>query len=542
MALRQFNIGLTAIACLLSSTSISAKDVDGDGRGDILWRNGSTGLNWLWTMDGLNIKKSASLNTIPLEWQIAGQGDFDGNGTEDILWRHSESGRNWIYLMDGHTIVESKELNYIADLNWQIKAVLDMNGDGKDDVLWRHAQTGRTWTYLLDGISITASKESQKVQDLGWQIVSSGDVNGDNRDDVIWRHNTTGANYIWLMNGSLISSQYILNTVPLSWDIVGVGDLNGDTTEDIVWRNKDDGRNWAYLMEAGQIATSKQINTIASSDWQIRSMADLNGDNNADIFWRNQQTGQTYIYLMSGVDISQRGWSTTINTDWEVISESTVARIKMVEDDCGDNSSDACSLAINESVAGTINVMNDIDAFKFAIENSGQLKIYSSGNTDVNAELIELTNNTVVGSDDNSGSGTNFSIEVGVQPGEYVVTVSGETGDYSVTTEFEEDKAEDSAQFYSENISQQIVQAKCVTCHTSVGPAAASRLHFERTSVNNYQILNQSAITTYLGLSGINSVYFLNKASGTTAHGGGAQLSPNSQDYQNLKQYLALIE
>jgi hypothetical protein len=79
-------------------------DSDGDGKADILWRNQSTGQNWLWAMNGFDIKNSSSINTISLDWEIGGRGDVDGDGKSDIVWRNKVTGRNWVYLMDGANI------------------------------------------------------------------------------------------------------------------------------------------------------------------------------------------------------------------------------------------------------------------------------------------------------------------------------------------------------------------------------------------------------------------------------------------------------
>jgi hypothetical protein len=298
-----------------------AKDVDGDGRADILWRNTQTGQNWLWTMNGLSILQSSGINTIAdSAWHMVGRGDFDGDGKSDILWRHSTTGRNYIYLMDGFTIKQQGELNYVRDNAWQVAKVADLDGDGKDDILWRHMSKGDTWIYLMDGLSARVSKASLSISDLNWKIVASGDINGDNKADIIWRHQTRGDNYVWLMNGTTISNRYILNRVSGSdWTIAGAGDLNGDGTDDIIWRNQKDGRNWAYLMNEGQIQSSLYINTVVSSDWQIADISDLDGDGNADIFWRQGQSGQSYIYLMNGVTISSRDYANTVSTSWQVI-------------------------------------------------------------------------------------------------------------------------------------------------------------------------------------------------------------------------------
>ena len=309
-----------AIPITVVTNSVVKADNDGDGKADILWRNSVDGRNYLWTMNGRSIIKSAGLTAIAdLRWQIVGRGDFDGDGQSDIVWRNSNTGRNYVWLMNGFSIKQQGELNYVTDSNWRIKQVTDLDGDGKDDIVWHHAIRGDTWIYLMNGIKFKTSQASLKVSDLNWEIVASGDVNGDGKGDIIWRHKTRGDNYIWLMNGTTTTSRYVLNSVNTSWIIAGAGDINGDGTDDIIWRNQNDGRNWAYLMSNGQIQTSSLINAVSNIDWQIADISDLNGDGKADLFWRQGQSGESYIYLMNGVSINSRGLSNKVNPQWQVI-------------------------------------------------------------------------------------------------------------------------------------------------------------------------------------------------------------------------------
>ena len=299
-----------------------AADFNGDGNADILWRNSQDGRNWLWTMNGRSVIKSAGINGIAdSAWQMVGRGDFNDDGKSDILWRNSRTGLNYIWMMEGFTLIERKAINTIADLDWQIKAVADFNGDSKSDILWHHQKTGQTYVYLMDGFQIMARSSVRYIDDVNWQIEATTDLNGDGKSDVIWRHQLTGLNYIWLMDGYTLEQGYALNTVANEWELVGTGDLNGDGHGDIVWRNLIDGRNWAYLLKDGQIEISQQINTVKGAEWQMKSIADFDGDGKADVFWHNQNTGLTYIYLMDGTVISGRAALNTVSSDWQVIGK-----------------------------------------------------------------------------------------------------------------------------------------------------------------------------------------------------------------------------
>src|SRR5262249_40411222 len=123
-------------------------DFDGAGRDDILWRHSVTGENYLYPMDGLAINPSEGfMRTVAdLSWKVAGVGDFDGDGKADILWRNSSSGQNYLYPMDGRTIKASEGfLRTVADTRWEVKAVGDLDGDGKADIVWRHNASGENY-------------------------------------------------------------------------------------------------------------------------------------------------------------------------------------------------------------------------------------------------------------------------------------------------------------------------------------------------------------------------------------------------------------
>jgi len=56
----------------LTSVSISPRDFNGDGNGDILWRHDS-GAVAVWLMNGLNIQSSAVVGTPGNDWHIAAE-------------------------------------------------------------------------------------------------------------------------------------------------------------------------------------------------------------------------------------------------------------------------------------------------------------------------------------------------------------------------------------------------------------------------------------------------------------------------------------
>ena len=97
-----FVLLLCLFAGTASGTPFCCKDLNGDGKADIVWRNAS-GEVYIWLMNGLSILSQGSLGVIGNDWQIAGVGDFNGDGKADIVWRNAS--QVYISLMNGMSIL-----------------------------------------------------------------------------------------------------------------------------------------------------------------------------------------------------------------------------------------------------------------------------------------------------------------------------------------------------------------------------------------------------------------------------------------------------
>ena len=79
-------------------------------------------------MNGLSIASQGGLPTVPdTAWTIAGVGDQNGDYMSDILWRNTSTGENYLWQMSGLTLIstcgalgcQNGYLPSIPDTNWQ---------------------------------------------------------------------------------------------------------------------------------------------------------------------------------------------------------------------------------------------------------------------------------------------------------------------------------------------------------------------------------------------------------------------------------------
>ncbi|HVE71218.1 MAG TPA: M57 family metalloprotease [Thermoanaerobaculia bacterium] len=282
-------------------------DFNGDGKSDILWRQGNTGENYVYTMNGHQITSAAPINVLPTIWEVAATGDTDGDLKADIVWR--QAGDIYLYRMNGNSILSQGFITTVADLAWRIVAMADFNGDNKDDILFRHDITGDNYLYLMNGFAIQTPGFVPQVPDLNWKVAAAADFTGDGAADILWRHEVTGENYLWSMYGhTLLASTFINTIADQGWQVAGAGDFNADGKADIVWKYDTEGYVYLYMMNGPSVIGQGFIADIFDANWRVATVADYNGDGKTDVLLRHAVTGDNYIYLMDGTTITTPGF------------------------------------------------------------------------------------------------------------------------------------------------------------------------------------------------------------------------------------------
>ena len=82
-------------------------------------------------------------------WTIAGVGDLNGDGRDDVVWRNGTTGDTSLWFMNGGNIVSQSGFNVAT--NFSIADVADFNGDGRDDIMWRSTTTNDVFAWYMNG-------------------------------------------------------------------------------------------------------------------------------------------------------------------------------------------------------------------------------------------------------------------------------------------------------------------------------------------------------------------------------------------------------
>ncbi len=270
-------------------------DFDGDGIDDILWRNPTSGFNFIWYMysDGTHIYQP--IDSRGSDFEIAGVADFNGDSIADILWRSPTSGSNFIWYMnsDGtHTYgsIDARGTDY------NIEDVADFNNDNIADILWRSPTSGFSFIWYMNSNG-THRYQSIGTLHTGYIIASTADFNGDGIADILWRNPTSGFSFIWYMYSDGTHIYQSIGTVSTSYQVAAAANFDGDSIADILWRSPSTGHSFIWQMSSYGTHNYKSIGTV-STDYQVAGVGNLNYDTIADIVWRNPSSDFNFIWYM----------------------------------------------------------------------------------------------------------------------------------------------------------------------------------------------------------------------------------------------------
>lgn len=320
-----------ACGCAMATETGRHNDLNGDGRSDLIWRNGSTGALVMWSgafptlATTLRLQVPVAGGLTSARWPVVMAYQFRPNYPNDLLLQDaagigmelesSEAGPytgyynvypaglyaspDWKLVGVGH---------FDTDL-WAFGGALYRNQrDGSNAICCTYTDADDNWGVIATPVPLT------RVTNLAWQVAGIGDFNGDLVADVLWRNAVTGANAVWLA-ANAGNQLRVTSVTNLDWKIAAVGDFNGDGRVDIFWRNARSGAN--AIWKSGNAATQQAVTSVPNLAWQVATTGDFDRDGKVDVVWRNTSTGANTIWL-SANSATQRPLP-SVNLAWQLV-------------------------------------------------------------------------------------------------------------------------------------------------------------------------------------------------------------------------------
>ncbi len=150
------------------------EDFNGDGRADLLWYNGYTGFVGSWLLSGGTVLQSTQYGSaVPNSgWSPIGLKDVNGDGRADLLWYNSNDGAVSSWLINGGGVFQTGVYGALAPSSgWALLGVDDFNGDGRVDLLWQNVFSNSVGAWFLNGTGVLQTADHGSVPPSSvWQV------------------------------------------------------------------------------------------------------------------------------------------------------------------------------------------------------------------------------------------------------------------------------------------------------------------------------------------------------------------------------------
>jgi len=255
---------------------VACPDLNGDGSGDLLFHESSTGLLHGWLRNGLLITMENEIGELPDGFDFATFGSFNGDAIDDLLLRNSSTGdlKLWIMSATGELF---REIDVdVPDANW-VPLQVDVDGDGRPDLVLRQPGSGElvSLAVTLTG-AVTVTPWPDAASD--YTLCAGGDLDGDGAIDMLWKNESQGQFEVWLLDG-----------------------------------NRLERRRLRFILDA--------------SAWRVERLFDFDGNGKADFLMSRNGTGRLVIVYMdfdeSGPKIIKSRRYATIDTEMEIVDFAT---------------------------------------------------------------------------------------------------------------------------------------------------------------------------------------------------------------------------
>jgi serralysin len=330
---------------------MTARDYNGDGKSDIVFRASGSGALLQHQKDGFATTAAAWLPILQdPAWTVVGTGDYNGDGKADILIGNASTGGLIQYQMNGNAVSAAAWIGS-PGAGFKVVGSGDYNGDGKADLLFRSNTSGGLLMHQMNGFAIANAAWAATMHDPNWTVVGNGDYNGDGKSDILLGNASTGGLIQYQMNGAAVSNAAWIATPGAGFKVVGNGDYNGDGKSDILFRLDASGGLLMHQKDGFATAAAAWTPTLHDPNWNVVGTDDYNGDGKSDILLGNASTGGLIEYQMNGAAVSNAAWIASPGAGFTVVGDSQATTLpKAAHDFNGDGKSDI----LFRNVAGSV--------------------------------------------------------------------------------------------------------------------------------------------------------------------------------------------
>ena len=262
-----------------------AMDVWGNGKADLLWRQGSSAAHELWLMDGGSVMAEVPFETPGKKWQLVGSGDVDGEGTDDLVWWDKKQKRIsiWVNWASPEGAIELTQ--GAAEAKWQPVGVGDVDGDGHADLVWYAKKERAYYAWRLDENGL-ASVLQFDPPGRKWKLAGLGDFDGNGTADLLWLDKKAGYR-VWLQNGAETRVEGDLGLPEKGWKLTGIGDLDGDGRDDLLWDHKKQGCH-VWVLDGDRVREEAFL-MEAEKHWSVAGVGDFDADGIDDVLLQHKK-------------------------------------------------------------------------------------------------------------------------------------------------------------------------------------------------------------------------------------------------------------
>lgn len=242
-------------------------DINGDGRADYVWKD-AAGVVSVWLSTGEAASSKSSVGSAPSNTVLTGVADFNGDGFGDIVYEDLSTGTVTVWLMTG-SAHQAVTRNLAA--GERVAAIGDLDGDGLADIATvTSGGMVRAYLSLPDNSSrlVTIGTLPSLSAPLG-----AADLNADGTTDLLFFNAQASQLVSWSLNSDAGIASTTAFALPAGTSVASVVDINGSRRANVLAQDANGGLSLYWLTSAnvwtGPLAVAGAVGGSVPTGWSV---------------------------------------------------------------------------------------------------------------------------------------------------------------------------------------------------------------------------------------------------------------------------------